>query len=228
MQFHNFEDTSLLDSTLAQQIKEVLENAVRQRGHAYLVVSGGKTPVELFKILAQTKMPWDQITITLADERCVGADHRDRNERLVKHFLLQHEARTAKFLSLYDEHIHIAESLQKTACAVASLPTFDVVILGMGEDGHTASLFPCSNELSQGMDNNAEMVLLVTPQTAPHQRVSLSKKRLLDSRVIFLHLVGQKKRSVLNQALAEPNQMLMPISAFLNNQNTNVRVMYAP
>ena len=228
MQFHNFEDASLLDSTLAQQIKDVLENAVRQRGHAYLVVSGGKTPVELFKTLAQTKMPWDQITITLADERCVGADHKDRNEHLVKHFLLQHEARTAKFLSLYDEHIHIAESLQKTACAIASLPTFDAVILGMGEDGHTASLFPCSNELGQGMDNNADVVLLVTPQTAPHQRVSLSKKRLLDSRVIFLHLVGQKKRSVLNQALVEPNPMLMPISAFLNNRDTNVRVMYAP
>ncbi|MCL9683292.1 6-phosphogluconolactonase [Legionella maioricensis] len=228
MQFHSFEDANLLNSTLAQQIKEVLENAVKKRGHAYLVVSGGKTPVELFKILAQTKISWDKITITLADERCVDAEHNDRNERLVKHFLLQHEARKAKFLSLYDEHIHSAESLQKTTYAIASLPTFDVVILGMGEDGHTASLFPCSNELAQGLDDDAGAVLFVTPQTAPHQRVSLSKKRLLDSRVIFLHLVGQKKRSVFNQALAEHNPMLMPVSAFLNNLNANVQVMYAP
>lgn len=228
MQFHSFEDANLLNSTLAQQIKETLDAAVKQRGQAYLVVSGGKTPVELFKVLAQTKMPWNKVTITLADERCVGVEHKDRNERLVKHFLLQHEARKANFLSLYDEQIHSTESLQKTACAIASLPTFDAVILGMGEDGHTASLFPCSNELGRGMDDDAEPVLLVTPKTALHQRVSLSKKRLLNSRVIFLPLVGQKKRSVFTQALAEHNPMLMPISAFLNNQDTNVQVMYAP
>ncbi|WP_173236085.1 6-phosphogluconolactonase [Legionella antarctica] len=228
MQFHSFGDAQILNSILAEQIKEILEKAVNQRGQAYLVVSGGKTPVDLFGILAKKKLPWDKVTITVADERCVGADDIDRNELLVKHFLLQHEAKGAKFLSLYDEHTHPADSLKKTAGVIASLPIFDAVILGMGEDGHTASLFPCSNELAQGLDDNSEAVLYVTPQTALHQRVSLSKKRLLDSRIIFLHLVGQKKRSVFNQALAEGNPMFMPVSAILNNQNTNVQVMYAP
>jgi len=228
MQFHSFGDAGLLNNTLAEQIKEILVNAVQQRGQAYLVVSGGKTPVELFKILAQVKLPWDKVTITLADERCVGADDKERNEHLVKHFLLQHEAKKAKFVSLFDEYSHPADSLRKTTDAISSLPVFDAVILGMGEDGHTASLFPCSDEIAQGLDDNTDAVLLVTPKTALHQRVSLSKKRLLNSRIIFLHLVGEKKRSVLTQALAARDPMLMPVSAFLNNQNTQVQVMYAP
>lgn len=228
MQLHSFSNTGLLNGDLAIQIIELLEQAVKQRGQAYLVVSGGKTPVELFKILAQAKISWDKVTITLADERCVGMDDVDRNERLVKNFLLQHEAKKAKFLSLYDEQINLADSLKKTTDDIDALPSFDVVILGMGMDGHTASLFPCSKELAIGLDDNADAVLLVTPQTAPYQRVSLSKRRLLNSHNIFLHVVGSKKRLVFNQALAERDPMLMPVSAFLNNQNTNVQVMYAP
>ncbi|CEG58062.1 6-phosphogluconolactonase [Legionella fallonii] len=228
MQLHSFSDATLLHSDLVAQIKHVLEQAITQRGYAYLVVSGGRTPVELFKLLAQTQIQWEKVTITLTDERCVGMEDKDRNERLVRNYLLQHEAKRAKFISLFDEHINITESIQNASNIIAALPTFDVVILGMGEDGHTASLFPCSKELTYGLDDNAEAVFLVTPQTASHQRVSLSKNRLLDSRIIFLHLIGPKKRSIFNQALAEYDPLSMPIRAFLNNQSTNMHVMYAP
>ena len=228
MQLHSFSDTGLLNGDLAEQICAILAKAVKQRGQAYLVVSGGKTPVELFKILAQSKIDWEKVIITLADERCVALDNKDRNERLVKNFLLQHEAQKARFLSLYDEKTGIAENIQKLTGDLGALPTFDAVILGMGEDGHTASLFPCSDELSYGLDDNAADVLLINPKKAPYQRVSLSKRRLLDSHHVFLHLVGQKKRTVFNQALSERDPMLMPVSAFLNNDKANVQVMYAP
>jgi len=228
MQLHSFSDTGLLNGDLAEQISAILAKAVKQRGQAYLVVSGGKTPVELFKILAQSKIDWEKVIITLADERCVAMDNNDRNERLVKNFLLQHEAQKARFLSLYDENTGITENIQKLTGDLSTLPTFDAVILGMGEDGHTASLFPCSDELSDGLDDNAADVLLINPQKAPYQRVSLSKRRLLDSHHVFLHLVGQKKRIVFNQALSERDPMLMPVSAFLNNDKANVQVMYAP
>jgi len=228
MLLRSFSDTNLLNGDLAAHIIDILDKAVKTRGQAYLVVSGGKTPVELFKILAQATIPWEMVTITLADERCVSLEDSARNERLVKEYLLQHEAKKAKFISLFDEQINITDSLQQTERDIASLPSFDVVILGMGEDGHTASLFPCSKELEVGLADNADAVLLVTPQNAPHQRVSLSKRRLLNSHFIFLHLVGPKKRVVFNKALAEKDPMIMPVSAFLNNQNTNVQVMYAP
>ena len=225
MQLHSFSDASLLTADFAEQLKKILCNAIAQRGQAYLVVSGGKTPVALFQLLAKTNIPWDKVTITLADERCVPVDDAQRNEQMVKQFLLQHDAACAHFLSLYDEATARLDVIEQS---IAALPTFDAVILGMGEDGHTASLFPCAEELSQGLDDNAAAVLFVTPNNAPHQRVSLSKKRLLDSRVIFFHLLGQNKLAVLHQAMAQHDPMVMPVSAFLNNHQANVQVMYAP
>lgn len=228
MQLYSFSDAHLLNSDLANQIKNILCEAISLRGHAYLVVSGGKTPVELFKILAQTPLPWDKVIVTLADERCVSADDLDRNERLVRDFLLQHHAEKAKFISLYDEQISLTDNLQTMETCIASLPTFDVVILGMGEDGHTASLFPCSDELASGLDDAAKALLYVQPKTARHKRITLSKPRLINSRIIFIHLIGQKKRSVLSQAMSQHDPEIMPVSAFLNNENANVQVMFAP
>lgn len=225
MQLHSFGDAHLLTDDLVARLSSILSNAVAQRGRAYLVVSGGKTPVDLFKALAKTDLPWEKITITLADERCVPGNDEHRNELLVQQVLLQHEAQKAHFLSLYREH---DPDLQRTEHEIAALPSFDAVILGMGEDGHTASLFPCAPELSIGLDDNAPAVLFVTPKTAAYRRVTLSKRRLLDSRVIFLHLVGQNKLAVLHQAMTPRDPISMPISAFLNNHNANVQVMYAP
>lgn len=222
MQLYSFSDAQLLNTDLANQIKNILCEAITLRDHAYLVVSGGKTPVELFKILAQIPLPWDKVTVTLADERCVSADDVDSNERLVKDFLLQHHAEKAHFISLHDEYLDTVER------KIASLPTFDAVILGMGEDGHTASLFPCSDELASALNDEAKALLYVQPKTARHKRISLSKSRLINSRIIFIHLIGQKKRSVLSQALAQHDPGIMPVSAFLNNTNANVQVMYAP
>jgi 6-phosphogluconolactonase len=228
MELHNYCDHYELNANLAIKIINQLNNAVAQNGRAYMVVSGGKTPVELFKILAQAPIPWDNITITLADERCVAINDINRNEGVVRNYLLQHAAKKARFISLYNEHVNINDGIKKTSQDIGSLPAFDVVILGMGEDGHTASLFPCSKELALGIDDHAAPVLLVTPQTAPYQRVSLSKKRLMNSHLIFIHFTGQKKLAILDKALAEPNPLIMPISAFLNIKNSNVQVMYAP
>lgn len=228
MQLYNFSDANRLNSDLAEQISTLLDEAITLRGRAYLVVSGGKTPIELFKLLAQKEVSWDKVTITLADERCVSIHDPDRNERLVNDFLLQHKAHQAQFISLYNEHISIKENLESVEPRLDSLPAFDVVILGMGEDGHTASLFPCSDELKSGLDDEAQALLLVHPRSAPYPRISLSKRRLLNSRKIFIHLVGQKKRTVLSQALEIDNPKVMPISAFIKNQNANIQVMYAP
>ncbi len=225
MQLHSFEKADLLTNDLAIRLTHILQEAIIQRGQAFLVVSGGKTPVDLFKVLAKTNISWDKVTVILADERCVPLEAESRNERLVKQFLLQDKAISAHFISLYCEK---DQQLEKAIKKIALLPTFDAVILGIGEDGHTASLFPCADELNLGLDENAKAALYVNPKTAPHQRVSLSKKRLLDSRAIFFHIVGENKLSVLHQAMAEPDPMVMPVSAFLHNQHPNVQVMYAP
>ncbi|KGP63029.1 6-phosphogluconolactonase [Legionella norrlandica] len=228
MQLYSFTDANQLTHEMAEKLKTILSNAIKLRGKAYLVVSGGKTPIDLFKKLALADLPWEKIVITLADERCVGLAASQRNERLICDFLLQHKAKNAKFISLYDEKVDLLTHLQTVDRLIDSLPTFDAVILGMGEDGHTASLFPCSDELSAGLDDKAKAILLVNPRTAPFQRISLSKRRLLDSHNIFLHLLGQRKRSVLEQAMRNNKPAIMPVCAVLHNSKANVQVMYAP
>jgi len=147
MHVHSFSDPQLLNLDLAEQIKKILCDAINQRGQAYLVVSGGKTPVELFKILARKVLPWDKVTILLADERCVATNDAASNERLVRDYLIQEQAKQAHFISLLKEQLNPVLLLKQVQEKVASLPSFDAVILGMGEDGHTASLFPCSEVL---------------------------------------------------------------------------------
>lgn len=224
MEFHSFADATLLTTDLAWQLEEILRNAIEQRGQAYLVVSGGKTPVELFKKLAKSSLSWDKVTITLTDERCVPLESEHRNERLVRQLLLQDHAQKAHFLSLSCEE---GSKIQAIKQQFASLPMFDAVILGMGEDGHTASLFPGAPELRAGLEDD-DALLLVNPTTAPYQRISLSKQRLLKSRAIFFHVVGKNKLQVLHRAMSEYDPINLPASAFLNNQHVNVQVMYAP
>jgi len=227
LKFHSFTDELTLNQNFATQIVTKLTDAIQARGHAYLVVSGGKTPLPLFKLLAQTTLPWEQVTICLADERCVSADDAARNERMLRNNLLQLKAKTANFISLYDE-LQPTKTLQNLEQTLLALPQFDVVILGMGEDGHTASLFPCSEELATGLSDNAPAVLIVNPKTAPHQRISLSKNRLLNTRSVYIHLTGNNKRVILEQARLINDPMQMPICAFLNHEASDLQVMYAP
>jgi len=228
MQINQFHDEKELNKHLAQQLVTLLASAIEARGRAYCVVSGGKTPVHLFQLLAESDIPWTKVTVCLADERCVGVADPARNERMVKENLLQKRAQDADLISLYNEDLNLVDNLSLVEHSISALPLFDAVILGMGEDGHTASLFPCSDELEHGLSDSASSVLLVNPKTAPYQRISLSKKRLLQSRAIFLQLLGEKKYVVLQEALVTNNPSVMPICAFLNHHHANLHVMYAP
>ena len=226
MQLNQFVNTSALNDDFAKRLVSILQQAIAERGQAYLVVSGGKTPQALFTTLSQVDLAWDKVTVLLADDRWLDDQQTDSNERLVKATLLQHNAKAARFVSLYANVASAFEGVAQVLPRIASLPTFDAVILGMGEDGHTASLFPCSAQITDGLADNAPAVLAVQPQTAPYQRMSLSLPRLLDSRNIFLHLVGSTKLAVLNSAMADQNVLAMPIRAFLHHPVAQVTVMY--
>lgn len=217
-----------------------LQAAIVARGQAYLVVSGGRTPLPLFQQLAQAPLDWSRVTVCLADERWVAADHDASNERLVREHLVNAKGQAVKgsalnclplglpleFISLLPTAQAPQQALAELQQRLAGLPTFDVVILGMGDDGHTASLFPCSAELQHGLSTTDD-VLLVQPTSAPHQRISLSKQRLLNSCQIYLHLSGASKVPVLQQALQPGPESAMPVRAFLHQQQVPVTVMLA-
>ncbi|MCC5451777.1 6-phosphogluconolactonase [Rheinheimera sp. UJ51] len=228
MNLQTFTDSNALNQAFAQQLLTILSTTIAERGQATLVVSGGRTPLALFSTLANTELAWDKVTILLADDRYLPTSAEHSNERLVKANLLQQHAAKAHFISLYAEAADAFAAVPQILPRVAALPTFDAVILGMGEDGHTASLFPCSQQLAAGLADDAPAVLATEPTSAPYQRISLSKARLLDSRHIFLHLVGENKYPVLQQALADTDPMEMPIRAFLQHPSISIDVMYAP
>ena len=225
-QLNQFTDTTALNQDFAQRLVTILQQAISERGAAYLVVSGGKTPQALFNTLSQTDLAWDKVTVLLADDRWLDDSQQDSNERLVKATLLQYKASAAQFISLYANTASAFDGAAQVLPRVAALPAFDAVILGMGEDGHTASLFPCSEQIRAGLAEDAPAVLAVQPATAPYQRMSLSLPRLLNSRHIFLHLVGANKLTVLEKAMADSDVYAMPIRAFLQHPVAEVTVMY--
>lgn len=227
MQLQQFSSSDDLNQDFAQRLVGILQRAISERGAAYLVVSGGRTPQALFKALSHVELAWDKVTVLLADDRWLDDEQSDSNERLVKATLLQNKAAAAKFISLYSNTASAFDGAATVLERITALPTFDAVILGMGEDGHTASLFPCSAQITAGLAPDAPAVLAVEPQTAPYQRMSLSLPRLLDSRNIFLHLVGSNKLPVLNKAMAEQDALAMPIRAFLHHPQALVTVMYS-
>ncbi|OGV39637.1 MAG: 6-phosphogluconolactonase, partial [Legionellales bacterium RIFCSPHIGHO2_12_FULL_42_9] len=151
----------------------------------------------------------------------------DSNELLVRTCLLQHNAAKTQLISLYSEHECLANAVALTNERIGALPQFDVVILGMGEDGHTASLFPDSEAIQTAMSDDINAVTFVEPRFAPYPRITLTKARLLNTRSIFIHLVGQKKRAVLQKALEGDDELLMPIRAFLNHPGVDSQVMWA-
>lgn len=227
MQLNTFASSDELNQQFASRLIAILSEAIASRGQAYLVVSGGRTPQALFQKLSQAELDWSKVTITLADDRFLPDTEVDSNERLVKASLLQNNAGKACFISLYAPFAKAEQAVPELLTRVVELPTFDAVILGMGEDGHTASLFPCSQELQAGMATAAPALLAVNPTTAPYQRISLSKTRLLNSRFLFLHLVGDSKLKVLEQAMASHDALAMPIRAFLHHTDPEISVMFA-
>ena len=209
-----FSDRESLDEALAAYVVSRLQQGIAEHGTAYLVVSGGSTPIHLFSILAGADVEWGHVVVLLADERWVPVDHKDSNERLVRETLLTGKAKPAQFFSLLPTLDDEMTNVEGLSTLLGSLPRFDVVLLGMGEDAHTASLFPCAAALREGLTTQ-QGALITRPRNAAHRRVSLSKQRLQATEQGVIHIVGEKKKTVLELARNSGDEMRYPISAFL-------------
>ena len=227
--FHEFADQQALCQKLSQRICAAIQKAIAARGKASLVVSGGSTPVPLFAALSKISMEWDRVFITLADERWVEVSDKDSNEASVREHLLRNQATDAHFHGLKNSHASAVDGEKECEEQLALLPTpFDIIILGMGPDGHTASLFPGAARLSDALDmGSGRLCMAMTPVTAPHDRMTLTLPALLDSRQIYLHLSGKKKRDVYERALGGDSVEEMPIRAVLGQDKVPVDVYWA-
>lgn len=228
-QLNNFDSRETLDETLAQKVSEILASAITLKGSASIAVSGGTTPKGFFTALSNKAIDWKKVTITLVDERWVDKSSADSNTRLVQESLLINKAIKANFFNLKQgDNLSDEVLFMLNFTASHTLLPLDVIILGMGEDGHTASLFPCSDQIAQGLDvNNDNSLMKVEPKTAPHQRITFSFAALKDSKHIFLHLCGDNKKQVLNKALSTQDSIKMPINAFLQNEAIDTQIYWA-
>ena len=223
-----FENPSALDTALVDKVTALLMRAINEKGVASLVVSGGRTPVAFFHLLSQQILDWSKVTVLLADERWVEADHSDSNEKLVRENLLINKARAAEFIPLKNSAMDAVTGEIQTESAIEPIGQFTLVILGMGDDGHTASLFPGAETLALGLDmNSGRTAIAVTPPAAPHQRMSLTLPCLLNSQQIIIHISGAGKQDVLQAAQAGDDITELPIRAILNQQVAPLSIFWA-
>ncbi len=202
---------------LATAVGKSLTAALAVRGRASLVVSGGRSPIEFLHCLRDAALDWSRVWITLADERWLPDSDPDSNAGLVQQHLLQGAAAAAHFVPLWNGAATPAAAIAERSAALAALARpFDAVVLGMGEDGHTASLFPGATGLAAALDPAGTALLAaIDPPTAPHPRLSLTIAALLGSRHIHLPLAGATKRAVYTRALADCDPLRLPVAAVL-------------
>jgi 6-phosphogluconolactonase len=227
---HRFPDSTALVHALAGEIKVDLEEAIASRDAASLIVSGGRTPVKLFEQLRSEPLDWGKVWVTLADERWVDTQSDDSNERLVREHLLTGAGAAAHFVGLKNPAATPEAGAEWATRALTRVPhPYDVVILGMGEDGHTASLFPGSMALSRGLDTTLPPACLAVNATkAPHARISLNLRALLNSRRIILHIEGAGKWEVYQRARGPGPIAELPVRGVLHQREVPVDVFWAP
>jgi len=217
--FYSTNSSESLAVDLSQNINEILVETIKKRGRVSMAVSGGSTPIPLFKVLSHLGLDWSKVDLTLVDDRWVSSDHKDSNELLVKSHLIKNKAVNVNFIPLKNDASTAKEGRASSEEVLKSfsLP-FDIVILGMGTDGHTASLFPCSEEINSAMDlNNNDFLVATTPTSAPYERLGMTAKAIMDAKSVFLHLNGSSKLHTLEKAMDLKDAYKMPIYGFLEN-----------
>jgi 6-phosphogluconolactonase len=224
----DFLDKQQLADALADAVAANLKSGIEARGFATLAVSGGSTPARFFKALsARDDLRWDKVIVTLVDERWVDETSDRSNARLVKANLLQGRAAIAEFLPLYQGGEADSIGLLKANKALSVLPQLDVAILGMGNDGHTASFFPGGDTLAEALSADGPAITLNAPG-AGEPRITLTLKRLLNARALYLHIEGEEKVETLRRAEAEGPVEDMPVRAILRQTQTPLTIYWCP
>jgi len=227
--FYSFETKDSLVSELSERIAYYLKKSIKENNKASLLVSGGNTPKPLFKALSNIDIEWKKITIALVDERWVDSNNKDSNELLVKTNLLQNFASKANFVGMYfDENNEIKAQEICSKTYKDKVYPFDVIILGMGSDAHTASLFPNNEKLDEAFDmQNENLCISILPTTAPHRRMSLTLKAILSAKTIILHIEGEEKLKVYKEAISLNDKYKMPIASVLNQDMKDIEVYHS-
>ncbi len=225
--FIAFNSPEALAHQLAYDVSKRIERGIKRDGDASLVVSGGNTPLSLFGELQHCDVDWKHVHVTLADERWVDPAEPHSNEKLVREHLLNDEMH---FVPLKNQAASVEEGIAASEKAIRAMPQpFSACVLGMGEDGHTASLFPMHEQSHASMQEGYTdyCVAINDAPKEPADRISLSKHALLQSRYLAIHILGEQKRNMIEEAMRHYDPDVYPISAFLHQDEVPVCIYWA-
>ncbi|MBC6983440.1 6-phosphogluconolactonase [Caulobacter sp. 17J80-11] len=211
-------DREALAETVAESVAHTLLEAIERRGRAFVAFAGGSTPAPAYaRLVEHPRLDWGKVVVTLTDERIAPAGHPARNEGLLEPF----RSKGANFVPLEDE------------AAIAKMPEFDSVLLGMGADGHTASLFPGADELEAAMDPHGQRaVLRITPAElppeAPFARLTLTVPRLARTRCCNIMITGEAKKAIAEDAVKNGDPCDPPIRGVLHALPVRPEFFWSP
>lgn len=223
-----FDTRRSASAAAAERAVAALQRRLDAQGEASIVVSGGSTPVDFLGDLATRPLDWANVHVVPSDERWIAADHADSNESMIRRTLFVDDAAVATLHGLYDAELTAAERCEGIGKEFRTLPfPFAFVLLGMGVDGHFASLFPDAENLASGLDpENPALCIPVRTAASPHERISLTLSALARSDEIVLLIYGDDKRRTLQAARSHDDAL--PVSRLLRQNRAPVSVFWAP
>lgn len=232
---HCFDHREAMFEALTDKCTHQLTQACETQGKASFLVSGGSTPQPLYQRLSQQLLPWKDVQVALVDERWVPPSHPSSNQTFIAKHLMQNHAQAAQFIPMKTPDATAQLGLETTKLAYQQLNTpFDVTILGMGNDGHTASIFPHCTGIEQALDPQHDQQLaaiMAHPSEVTGdnlERITLTMGGILHSKYLVLLITGETKLTVYRQALVSDDHRSTPISAVLQQTNLPVHLYWAP
>ena len=193
---------------IVKLISDKLNSSIENKGSGSLVVSGGSSPISIYEELSNIDLSWSKVFLTLVDDRLVDSYHKDSNQKLLHNHLIKNKAKNINFFPLTENFLSNTEFKKP----------FDITLLGMGEDGHFASLFPDMINQNEAFDLNASPKILITsPQGNPLiPRITMNLSLIMESLSIILLVKGKAKQNIFEKAKQDQK---LPIHHLIKNRN---------
>ena len=195
-----FNNSASLSEQLAQEILKIAKKSIQKKDSFSIVLTGGQSTLDLYKILSKANSNWSKWHIYITDERLLPEGHQDRNDRLINEIWLKNSAISKKNIHFIPAEIGLLEAQKKYEEELRSVNKFDVVLLSVGEDGHISSLFP-----GHTYSNNQYVVIEENSPKPPTQRISMSYNRLKASENIFIIIIGKLKQEAVKSIIEKKN-----------------------
>jgi len=207
--WHSFNTQDEINQATLQRILKAADEAIAKYGSFLIVLAGGSTPKSVYQLLAKEQADWANWHVFHNDDRCLPVDHAERNSKMAREAWLNHVAIPQTQIHDIPAELGNIEGAKAYAKTLAGVRSFDLVILGLGEDGHTASLFP-----DQAVDNSADAVPVFNSPKPPAERVTISQNRLNNTHEVLFLVTGAGKQQAVDNWLngvAIPATLIAPV-----------------